>query len=996
MKYFFTKLAVSFVLLFFVQATMAQTAIITGKVTDAAGSALVGVNVYISSDITLGTTSGTEGTFRLKVPKAKGKKLAFSMIGFTKKIVKLTGTDQHLKIKMVSDLMNLNEVVVTGTGSIATKKEIGASISMLNKKSLGNLNNVTSVGSALQGKIAGAYVTQNSGNPSGGISIRLRGASTLIGSSDPLYIVDGVIVNNQSTQLINLGGYSQNRLVDIDPADIDHIVVLKGAAAAAIYGSRASNGVVLIYTKHGKTGAPNITVSTSVNINQLRKEFPYNSAQLKWNSSGVAVPAKRYNYQSYIFHQAYGTHNSVSVSGGTKKTKYFISASQLYNGGIERGTDFSRKDFNVRINQVLSKWATISAGSFTSYNFSHDMPNGKNYGPLVSLLFADNTINPAPDKYGNYPYIGWMANPYEAIDRIKATTTNYRTINNIQVHLTPLKGLRVNYVLGYDHSYSVGLLFIPKGFNTQVNGRSQKNTLNTSMVNSNLNISYKINLNEFISLTTGVGNSYQFESNAIFGVTNDKVSAIDNVIITDPASATSGSDYRTKASYWGNYIQESFSFKNKIFLTAAGRVDGASTFGANQRNQLYGKFSGSYSISEEKYWKNIFGKTFDYFRIRGAWGQSGNLTALQPFQIYTNYYTLNYMGNIGFTPSASLGNSNLRPEREDEHEFGFDFSMFKNRFGGEFTWYHQNITDLLVNRPLSPSTGYSSQYANIGTMKNTGIEILLRGIPIQKSNFSWEVTGTYSRNRNITPYIEGVNIGLGMFGTSVAMSGQPLGVFYGTYYATKPDGQLLLTADGFVQKALGHYKYVKNAYGQSIPVPVQDYNSSGQPTGSVLRKVIGNPNPKFVASLINVLNYKNFRLRVQLDMVYGNQVMNWNQRMGYLFPGGAPQGLELEGKIPKGSSRPKFFIYQSFIDNGSYVKLRNVNLSYDLHIKKKKSFLKSIRFSLDGSNLLSFDHYPGPDPEVNTDSQSNGVRGQDMANVPIPRVYRFGMSFRFK
>jgi len=995
MKYFFTRLTVLFVFLFLAQTTMAQMAKVTGKVSDPTGAALVGVSVYINSDSNIGTTTDANGTFSLNVPNAKAKKLVFSFIGFSKQTVSLTSGNQQLEIKMTSDLMNLNQVVITGTGGITTKKQIGASISTLNKKQLGDLNNVVSVGDALQGKIAGAYVTRNSGNPSGGVSIRLRGASTLTGSSDPLYIVDGVIVNNESSQLINLGGYSQNRLVDLNPDDIDHIVVLKGAAAAAIYGSRASNGVILIYTKQGKAGSPNITFSTGVNVNQLRKAFPYNTAQLKWKS-GVAVPATRYNYQDGIFHQAFGTHNSINITGGTKNTKYFLSASQVYNGGIEKNTDFSRKNFHIRIDQVLAKWARVSASSIMSYNKSNDMPNGKNYGPLVSLLFADNSLNAAPDQYGNYPNIGWMANPYEAIARIKASTSNYRAVNDFQVHLTPLKGLRVNYVLGYDHTYSVGLLFIPKGFNTQPNGMAEKNTLNTVMVNSDLNISYKFDLNEFISLTTGVGNSYQYQGNDIFGVTNDKVSAIDNVVVTDPTSGVAGRDYRTKASYWGNYIQESFSFKNRIFLTAAARVDGASTFGENQRNQMYGKFSGSYSISDESFWKNIFGKTFDYFRVRAAWGQSGNLTALAPFQIYTNYNTLNYMGNIGFLPSSIQGNPNLKPERQEEHEFGFDFSMLKNRFGGEFTYYRQNISDLLVNRPLAPSTGYTNQYTNIGTMVNNGVEILLRGIPIQKPNFSWEVSGTYSQNKNITPYIEGIEIGLGMFGTSIAMSGQPLGVFYGTYFATKPDGSKLLDANGFVQKALGHYEYVKNASGQSIPVAVQDYNSSGQPTGTTLRKVIGNPNPKYVASLINSIDYKHFSLRVQLDMVHGNQVMNWNKRMGDLFPGGAPQGLELSGQIPKGSTRPNFFIFQSFIENGSYVKLRDVYLSYDLRIKNTKSFLKSIRFSLDGSNLLSFDHYSGPDPEVNTDGQSNGVRGQDMANVPIPRVYKFGMSFRFK
>lgn len=993
MKHFFTKTTALFVLLFMSQMAMAQIAEITGKVSDQSGEMLVGVSVYISGT-NVGTTTDVQGAFSLKVPDAKGKKLIFSFVGYTKKTVTLDGSNQTFTIRLSQDLLSLNEVVVTGTGGIATKKQIGASISRLDKKQLGNLNQQVSVGDALQGKIAGAYVTRNSGNPSGGISVRLRGASTLTGSSDPLYIIDGVIVNNQSAQLVDLGGYAQNRLVDIDPGDIDHIEILKGAAAAAIYGSRASNGVIQIFTKHGKTGAPSITFYSGVNANQLRKEFAYNKAQLKWDN-GTAVPATRYNYQDYIFHTAFGYKNAIKISGGNANTKYAISASQLKNGGIVRNTDFNRKNFNMRIDQVINKWAKISAGSMISYNTSNDMPNGKNYGPIVSILFADNAINPAPDEYGVYPNIGWMANPNEAIDRIKASTTNFRAVNDIQVHLNPLKGLHVNYVLGYDYSNSTGLLFIPKGFNTRPNGRSEKNTLNTNLINSDLNVSYKFDLSPSITLTTSAGNSYQYQSSSVFGVINDKVSAIDNVVITDPSSAVGGSDYRSEYSLWGNYVQENFSFKNKLFLTAAARVDGASTFGTNERNQLYGKFSGSYSISEEDFWKKYLGETFDFFRVRGAWGQSGNLTALAPFQIYTNYNPLNYMGNIGFLPSTIQGNPDLKPERQDEIEFGFDFSMLKNRLGLEFTYYHQKISDLLINRPLAPSTGYTNQFTNIGTMENKGVEIMVKGIPIQKADFSWNVSATFSHNKNVTPYIEGQKMNLGMWGTSVAISGQPLGVFYGTYFATNADGSLLLDANGFVQKAKGHYETVTNSYGQSVPVPVQDYDANGQPTGTTLRKVIGDPNPKYVASLINAFSYKNFNFRFQFDMVHGNQVMNWNKRMGYLFPGGEPQGKELLGEIPQGSSRPNFFIFQSFIEDGSYVKLRDVYLSYDLKVKNPKSLIKSVTFSFDGYNVLSFDHYSGPDPEVNTEAQSNGVRGQDMANVPIPRVYKFGVSFKF-
>jgi len=772
-------------------------------------------------------------------------------------------------------------------------------------------------------------------------------------------------------------------LVDINPDDIERIEVLKGAAAAAIYGSRASNGVVQIFTKRGKIGEPRITYSTSFNVNNLRKALPYNDAQLKWDGD-VAVPATRYNYQDYIFNTAYGFENSLNINGGTEKTKYSFSASQYKNDGIVRNTDFDRKTLRIRLDQELYDWLSISAGSFVSYNKSTDMPNGTNYGPITSLIFADNLNNPEPDEFGNYPNIGWMANPYEAIDRVDATTTNFRSISDIQLKLTPFEGFRFNYTLGYDHSNSEGLIYIPNGFNTKANGLSQKATINSDMLNSDINMSYQFDISDDLKSTTGAGYSYQYEERQIFGVTNNLVSAIDGVIVTDPASAASGVDYRTQASFWGGYLQQSFGYKDKLFLTLAGRLDGASTFGVDERQQFYPKVSSSYAISDEDFWENSLGDTFDSFKLRAAWGQAGNLTALDPFQIYTNYNSSVYNGNIGFIPSTTQGNSNLKPERQTEMEFGFDTSMFDNRLSIEFSYYSQEVQDLLVNRPLSPSTGFDQQFANVANMTNKGFEILLKGTPIRGENLNWTITSTFSRNRNIVTDVEGFRQGLGMFGTSVAQDGEAIGVFYGTFFARDTNGEILLTPDGKVQKALGHYE------GNT---PVQDYDANGQPTGTTLRKIIGDPNPDFVASITNEFEYKNFGFRFQWDISQGNDVMSWDKRMGYLFAGGKATADELNGIIPKGNSIANFGIFESFIEDGSYLKLREVALTYNL--KLNKNYIKNVKFTLSGTNLISIDNYYGFDPEVNTQGQTNGVTGQDMANVPIPAVYKFGVIFNF-
>ncbi len=1004
MKKFFTQV-LSIVLLsglFFgsqgikAQSASAVTYHFKGTVTDAKNyDPIPGATIIIVNQ-NLGSATNRDGKYDFTAKLKPGNyQIAFSTVGYktiVKKLVLGNNTEINMDMAISPDITRLNEVVVTGVSGFTKKSHLGNSISTVSSKDI-QAAAPLSIDEALQGNVAGALVMRNSGNPAGGISVRLRGASTVVGSSDPLYIMDGVIVNNNSTQLINLGGYTQNRLVDIDPNEIDHIEVLKGAAAAAIYGSRASNGVVQIFTKRGQTGKPKITFSSSVNMNQIRKILPWNNAQLKWdpNDPTKAIPATRYNYQDYIFNKAYGTENYISVSGGKGNTKYIFSASQLSNGGIVRNTDFKRYNFRVRLDQIINSWMSVSVGTTVSRNSSDEMPNGKNYGPITSLLFADNLKNPSPVN-GVYPNIGWMANPYEAVDRIEAPQKNSRTLSDIQLKFTPLKGFNINYVFGYDHAFNDARLFIPVGLNTKPYGISEKATMATTMMNSDLNAAYSFHLTPSINSVTGIGYTYQYDESQYFAIRTDHLAPVAKV--TDAGTLTGRSDYRTKRSIWGGYLQQTFGYKEKIFVTLAGRWDGASTFGENERNQFYPKASASYLISQENFFKNNIGKVINLFKLRASYGQAGNLSALAPYSIYTSYDLAPINGQTGLVAPVRSGNPDLRPERQTEFETGFDMGLLQDRLGIEFTWYKQDIKDLLLLRSLAPSTGFGSRYENVGTMTNKGWELAIRATVIQKKNFSWIVTGTFSQNHNKVTHVVGGKIDLGMWGTSIAQSGQPLGVFYGYFFATNPDGSLLLDSKGFVQRAKGHYKNETLPDGEVIPVAVQDYDPvTGQPKGTNLKKIIGDPNPKWIGSISNTFAYKNFSLFIKVDMVQGFNVMSWDKRMFDLFPGGEATAKELRGEIPKGSSFPNFFIYQSFIEDGSFVKLRDVALSYNL--KLKSNWINSLKFTLSGSNLISWDNYWGFDPEVNTESQSNGVRGQDMANVPIPKVFRFGIVASF-
>ena len=960
---------------------------VSGTITDESGGAIPGVSVnVVGTD--LGSQSDFNGNYTIKVET--GDQLKFSYVGM-KTLTKVV-SDTKLDVSLVEDILGLDEVIITGTSGLATRKQLGSSISSVSAKDLSDSKANVSIGEALQGQIAGAKINRNSGDPSGGISIQLRGNSTLAGSSEPLYIIDGVFINNSSSSLLNLGGSTQNRLVDIDPDDIDRIEILKGAAAAAIYGSRASNGVVQIFTKRGKTGEPKITFSTSFNSNSVREYLPYNDTQLTWDGN-TAVPAERYNYQDYIFQNSTGFQNSLNVSGSTEKTGYSISLSQYDNEGIVKNTDFSRKSGRIRIDQKIYDWMDLSIGSFFSNSFSNDMPNGSDYGPITSLLFADNIDDASPDEFGNYPNIGWMANPYESIDRIKATQEYFRSISDIQVKIRPFKGATINYTFGLDNSSGEGLLFIPNGFSTYANGRAEKITAKTLLYNSDLNLSYYTSITDDIKSTTGFGYSYQYDETDRFGVVNSEVGPIDGVVVINPSIVTGGSDYRTQRSMWGGFLQQSFDYKDQLFLTLAGRIDGASTFGEDNRQQFYPKVSASYNISDTNFWTDNIKDIVGTLKLRTAWGQAGNLSALEPYKIYTNYDADVYDGNIGYFPQTTQGSADLKPERQTEFEIGFDMALLNDKIGIEFSYYNQDIQDLLINHDLSPSTGFVSRYDNIGSMTNKGIEVLVKAKPMS-GDFNWDVSGTFSTNENNVTHVEGGKASMAFWGYVVAITDQPLGVFYGTYIARDDAGNEVLDANGFVQGAKGHYETITLSDGEEYQVAVQDFDpTTGQPTGSTLKKVIGDPNPDFVASLTNTFNYKDFSFRFQFDTSQGGDVLSWDKRMNYLFKGGEATGLELSGEIPQGSSAPKFGIADSFIEDGSYVKLREVALSYNL--KLNKSYIKSIKFTASGNNLISWDNHWGFDPEVNTGGQSNGVMGVQMATVPIPRVFKLGAKFNF-
>lgn len=1034
----------SFVLLVFMHSLAAWSiaqVTVTGKVSDQNGAGVEGATVQIANT-NFATATNTGGAFTLTTNLRPGNyTVQVTGVGYRSQRSALTIGSQNnytVDIQLERDATGLDEVIVTGTTQGTTKRELGSYISTvsaadLNKGASGN------VLQALQGKTAGAQITQNSGDPAGGISVRLRGISSISSSSEPLYIVDGVIVNNTTKRVTNtssnydgtasggssnyegnnfIGAIGQNRMVDINPADIDRIEVLNGAAAAAIYGSRANAGVIQIFTKRGKTGAPQISVSTNFLVNTLRKKVPVNHAPVKFGGSpetftqdiisAIGTPAAlptnttdvtRYDYQDYIFRTGLGTDNNVSVSGGTDKTKYFVSAAYFKNQGIIENTDFRRYSLRANVDQVINDWLSVSAGLNYVNSEANEKPDGNSFfSPMNSVTIIGNFHNIwERDALGNLKAVGerGRVNPVSVIEDIKQKQSTNRVLANASLKINPIKGFNINYTIGFDNYGQNGSTFIPPfaynvnpafwggGFpiNDSLNGYASAATNTFLQINNDISANYEFNINEDLISVSQVGYSLQYERNNYVLAQGRGLAPIVQTV-SGASTVLRPADERSEISISGAYFQQHFKFKNNLFITGAIRLDGSSVFGKDQRNQVYTKASGSYVISGTDYWNNDW---WDLLKIRIAYGESGNLTGIGAYSRFNTYNPLSLLGRPSFTSPLQRANEDVKPERQQELEFGTDLGFLDNKINLQFNYYIKKVKDLLISRVINPTSGYSNLLDNFGELENKGFEVVMNINPVATNDFNWNITGIFNRNRN-----KAVRIGQALTlltlnaGAPVAIiEGQPIGIFYGSFFAMDNGAQ------------------IKNPAGiPQIEKGVQDDvlhytpgRTNGLPSGATtLRKILGDPNPDYTASLVNELTYKNFDLRVQFDAVQGVDVWNadWRTRQG--VGNGEVAEQEHLGKLPRGYISGIYAIEEWRIDDGSFVKLREVSLSY--RFGKIKGF-NDLTVMASGRNLISWDNYKGYDPEVNAGGQSTVLRGIDFGAVPIPRTFSIGVSAKF-
>ncbi len=983
-----------------------STGTVRGRVTEAvSGRAIADARVQVTGT-RIAAVSNASGDFLLTLVPTGPRIISVRRLGFQPSTQTVTiGADGAVTANFAlrESAVNLSEVVVTGSAAPTEKRKIGTSVASIDSTTISRAVAVT-VDQALQGKVPGAQITQNSGGPGGGgISVRLRGTNSFISGSDPLYIVDGVIIDNSSAQLADLGGRSnpQNRLADLNPADVERIEIIRGAAAAALYGSRANNGVVQIFTKRGSIGKPRFALSSRYASNELREQQPFNF--YPFDVSGL--PIARYNYQDDIFRRSNTLEQNLTVEGGNDQTRYFLSANSAADDGILKSTRSNRQGARINLQQQLASnvIANVTANYITTRNDVQAFGEQNDYGIMGSLFFAPTSVNfrPVNGIYPLPPALG--TNPLLAIDRIKNPQTINRFIGSTKLTWTPRPALLLDYTLGIDAYNFAQSQFIPRnavlGTALLSTGRSQSVMSNNRVVNQDGVGTYSWNVGDRFDLrTTGGFNYTQQTVNTTNAVANGLAPVGE---LVGAGSVFSAGQTAVELRTLGFYGQQEVAWNNRLFLTGAVRYDASSTFAPSERWQVFPKFSLSYVAMENRQ------GAVNSLRVRSAVGWAGSQPGIvNAYSQFVGFTQLPFAGRPGFVNDVTYGNPTLRNERAREVEVGADASFLSGKVSAEATYYNRLVSDLLFFRPLATSTGFSRQFYPIGSMSNKGLELLVHTVNADSKRFKWESTITYSNNKNVVESLAIQDFQSAGGYPNRIRTGEPVGVFYGSYAARHcVTGALLLDS-------LGRYR----RSNQTADMGNTDQRRviSGGTCNDSLNKVIGDPNPKFLGSLLNEFTLGGkLRFRVLLDGVFGNDIMNLSTRAQNA--GVASNSKEYERELlPYGDPRklPPTYnartqgIFEYWIEDGSFVKLRELSASYSLNTPAvRRVFRDGIDLTVSGRNLAVWTRYSGYDPEINlfgtnagglgSGQTTSADRGFDFGGYPIPRVWSVSARFTY-
>ena len=943
---------------------------VTGTVTDKTGEPLIGVNV-----LEFGTSNGCitdiGGKYSLNVEK--GKTLVFSFIGYSKQEIKVT--QNVINVTMNEDTELLDEVVVIGYGSIS-RKDVTSSITTVKSKDL-NVGAYTEPGQLLQGKVPGLVIVQNS-DPNGGVnSINLRGASTLNGSTSPLYVVDGIPGVN-----LNL----------LSPTDIESIDVLRDASATAIYGSKAANGVIIVTTKRGSDGPARVSYSGYVAWDKIHNDHEMMTADelrayAKENNLTIANDKGANTNWADEVQQTGFTHNhNLSISGGNKITSYNASANYIEQDGIIQGV--GNNIFTARAfveTKTLKERLTLSAGINGNIRNEWGVPRGEQGASVYNAMYYYSPLVPVRNEDGTWYKdmgISQNYNPLSMIYEDVSRATYKRLLMTGKASLKIIDDLFLNANFSYENqNYSYKDYYSHQSQTNNRNGQTSRNTTEDIKKMMEIYGNYDKTINDDHKLGLMVGYSWEEQNNGDgFGARGynfyDDTLWWNNIGMAnsweeDPVWANTLSTIRM-ISFYGRV---NYSYKSKYIVQAALRRDGSSTFGSNNKWATFPSGSVAWRLSEESFIKD-FG-IFDDLKLRAGWGQSGNAMG---FDIYTSRFY--YQGGNRFIYTApetgketSYKNLNaarnvnpdLKWETTTMLNLGIDFSFLGGRINGTIEYYDKTTKDMIWSYPVS-TTVYpvGSLTANVGKMNNRGVELTLNATPIQGRDFTWNSSFNFSHNRNKIVKLSNDKFNAGIIdrynpslpGASTEniqriIEGEPIGTFYMWEWAGYTEGG--------VSQFYVHDEETGERTGETTTTP-----------STKDRTIVGNAQPWLTMGWNNTFTYKNWDLTAFFTGVFGQKIFN-EPRAYFSNIGSVTEGKNVMKSVIKeqrATDASSALPSDRYLEDGSYFRLSNLTIGYTF--RNFNGWLRGLRLYASCNNVFTLTGYSGRDPEINLGGETPG------------------------
>ncbi len=979
-------------------ATPGQQAenIVSGKVVDSAGMPLPGVTVLVKGTTT-GTISDFDGEFNLSLPD-DADVLVFSFVGFQMQEVSI-GNRTTFNIQLVEDVLQIEEIVAVGYG-VQRKSDLTGAMNRLTEDDM-NKGVATNPVEMMQGRVSGVNITQNSGEPGSGMSVRIRGSNSIRSGQEPLYVIDGVPLDNADitpeggSAAGYGGGASKNPISFLNPDDIESIDILKDASSTAIYGARGANGVVIITTKEGKRGKGTISYDGYVGVSQIREKLDLLSAEqfrsyTKADGTKLLDLGANNNWQDEIFTTGITNSHNLSYGGGAEKFTYQTSLGYLKQNGIVEATGTEKINGRIKVTQKAFDDRLALSGSLIASHIEDirapitEQEGSGHQGDVILNALKLNPTLPIYNENGTfYQHSTDQRNPLSMIKLVDDITQTDRILANMSAEFEIIKNLKYKLNVGLDRTVAERrvnqdkqLSYLSNKGEADINGVSASNRLIENYV------TYLKDVDGGHSFNFLLGHAYQFfkfsttEMN-VTGFEVDEIKYTDNLEYGDfsQADVNSSASERELQSFFGRV---NYNYKDKYLFTVTGRYDGSSKFGENKKYGFFPSAAFAWRMSEEDFLQG-----FEYLsnlKMRLGWGLTGNqeipdkisLLAVGTEQNANGYFNGSLSPGITFLRTP---NPDIQWETTMQTNIGLDFGFFSNRLSGAIDFFNKETKDVLLEIPAKAPAATQTQWQNVPDLRiiNNGVELGLTGLLVDKHDLKWDmgINLAYIKNevRDLpVKLIETGNAsGPGLSATRVQIitNGQPVGLFYGMVF------------EGFDEDGMSVYKT--------------------DDEGNTVRDYLGSALPDLTYSLSSKLEYKNFDLSMFWYGSEGNKV--YNNTANAIFTKGS---LESGGNVTQAvfnseenPENPNAFSSR-FIEDASFLRLSNLTLGYTFETKSLE-WISNARIYITGNNLLVLTDYTGFDPEVNVAADENGVpsMGIDFTAYPKPRTFTLGVNLQF-